>query len=244
MSESRLDEQLVSQAVQAGVSSQVEAETLDVKVRTDLSKAVQGQVDSVQVSGRGIVAQDIRLEALELQTDSVAIDPLSALLGNLKLNQSVNATTRVTLTETDLNQTINADVVFRRIPPLQLDLAGEAVTIELQHPVELEIPSAGRIRLTGSVLLRQIKGTQSIQFSTVILPQTEMRPVLLESFHCQPGTGVTIDFTIVLMQKFQEILALPNLEVDGISFQIKNLDVQADNLTAETEVHIRQEVLF
>jgi hypothetical protein len=48
-----LDEQVISKAAKLGLSSQVdEADKIDVGIKTDLLKAVQGQVDSVDLSGK------------------------------------------------------------------------------------------------------------------------------------------------------------------------------------------------
>src|SRR4028118_367017 len=92
----RLDEQAISKAAEIGLSSQLdEAEKIDIDIKTDLLKAVQGQVDSVAIAGQGLVIQkDIRVQEMELHTDSIDINPLSALFGQIELNQSVDATAR------------------------------------------------------------------------------------------------------------------------------------------------------
>jgi hypothetical protein len=49
---------VISKAAELGLSSQVdEADKSDVDIKTDLLKAVQGQVDSVDLSGQGVVIQ-------------------------------------------------------------------------------------------------------------------------------------------------------------------------------------------
>jgi len=55
--------------------------------------------------------KDIRVQEMELHADSIAINPLSAF-GQIELNQPVDATARLVLTEPDINrastQTISA----------------------------------------------------------------------------------------------------------------------------------------
>ncbi|MCY7320796.1 MAG: DUF2993 domain-containing protein, partial [Phormidesmis sp. CAN_BIN36] len=84
----KLEEQALSEALKLGLSSQLnEAENIEVHIETDLLKMVQGKVNSVVVEGQGLTIQeDIRLESIELQTNQVSINPLSALLGNIKLD--------------------------------------------------------------------------------------------------------------------------------------------------------------
>lgn len=55
---SGLGEQALNKAAEIGLSSQLdEAENLDVNIKTDPLKLVQGQVDSVSVEGEGLVMQ-------------------------------------------------------------------------------------------------------------------------------------------------------------------------------------------
>lgn len=78
----KLEEQALSKAVEIGLSTQLDSsEKLDVDVKTDLSKIVQGEVDEVVVTGQGLVMQkDIRVQEMELHTDTVDINPLNSTL--------------------------------------------------------------------------------------------------------------------------------------------------------------------
>lgn len=237
----RLEEQAISHVVQAGLSSQLDdAEDLAVDIRTDLAKAAQGKVDSVSVSGKGVAVQNIRLQALEVQTDQVALNPLSALFGHLELNHSVNATARVLLTEADVNQAMNAPAIATRIPPLSINVEGEIVTVKLQHPLAIKLPDTDKISLHGKASLATAMSNRTIEFSVVIIPRTEEHPVLMEAFQCQPGEGLSIEFLIALMKRFKELLDQPYLEVEGTAFRIETLAVEAGHLIAEVATHITE----
>ncbi|XGV96066.1 MAG: DUF2993 domain-containing protein [Leptolyngbya sp. BL-A-14] len=239
--EPRLEEQAISQVVQAGLSSQLDdAEDLSVNVRTDLGKAAQGKVDSVSVSGKGISLQNIRIQALDVQTDQVALNPLSALLGNLKLNHSVDATARVLLTEADVNQAINAPAIVTKIPPLALNVEDEIVTVKLQHPLAIKLPDVDKVLLDGKASLETTTSTRTIEFSVVIVPRTDEHPVLMEAFQCQPGEGLSIEFLIALMKRFKELLDQPYYDVEGTAFRVETLAVQAGQLVAEVATHITE----
>jgi hypothetical protein len=59
---------------------------LDVDIKTDPFKAIQGQVDSVDIEGKGMVMQgDLRMEELDMHMSGVAINSLSAALVKLNL---------------------------------------------------------------------------------------------------------------------------------------------------------------
>ncbi len=59
-----LGEQALNKAAEIGLSSQLdEVEKLDVNIKTDPLKVVQGQVDAVTIEGEGLVMQkDLRME--------------------------------------------------------------------------------------------------------------------------------------------------------------------------------------
>jgi hypothetical protein len=78
--EPRLEEQALSGAAEITISTQLdEVENIDVDVRTNLLKMIQGQADSVSIAGDGLVMQkDIRVHEMELHTNTIAINPLRA----------------------------------------------------------------------------------------------------------------------------------------------------------------------
>lgn len=239
--ELRLDEQVISQAALAGLSSQLEsAEDIQVDIRTDVLKAAQGMADSVSMSGQGVVVQDVRLHAVTVQTNHLSFNPLSILLGQLKLDQPLEATAQVSLTEADLNRAMQAEAVTSRLPALELNVEGEPVIVELVHPVAVTLPSDGKIALDGAALLRGRENVRQVRFTVVILPRTDEQPVLLESFVCHPGEGISIEFTIAIMRKFKELLEQPYVAIEGMAIQVKRLRIESGKLLIETEAHVPQ----
>lgn len=239
--EPRLEEQVVSQVVQATLASQLEdAEDVQVDVHTDLGKVVQGEMESIRLSGQGMVIQDVRVQEVEVETDRILVNPFSVLLGKLELDQPVDAVARVTLTEADLNRAMNSDMVTNRIPPLKLLVEGEVMTLELRLPMSIQLPGQGKLCFQGAAQLHKASGSRQVQFSALLVPGSENRPLLIEAFQCQPGQGISLEFAIALLHKFQEILNQPYYELEGMAFRVKQLDVQAGYLTMETEAHVEQ----
>ena len=238
----KLEEQALSEALKLGLSSQLdEAENIEVHIETDLLKMVQGKVDSVVVEGQGLTIQeDIRLELLELQTNQVSINPLSALLGNIKLDQPVDTTARIVLTEADINQDLNSDYVKSKLPSIELNVEGKRVTIALEFPLEMRLPSVGKIHFSGAIRISEVDETRSVNFAAVACPRADTQPILLETFCCTPGQGVSIPFMIVLLSKVQELVCQPYFQLEGISLQIKTMQVEPGILTVEAQIHASQ----
>lgn len=241
--EPRLDEQALSLAAEMTLSSQLdEAENIDVDVRTDPLKMVQGEVDSISIEGQGLVMQkDIRVQEMQLQTDSISINPLSALFGQIELNQPVDATARLVLTEQDINRTLNSDYVRSKIQNLELNVEGKTAVIKPLQ-MELHLPGDGKIVFNANTLLHdEIGKTKEIGFTAIMLVKTGEQPLLMEGFNCTPpGQGISLELAIAFMKKLRELVNLPFYEVEGMALRVKDMDVQQGSITLHAEAHVTQ----
>jgi hypothetical protein len=237
----RLDEQAIAQAAQLGLSSQLDsAEKLDVDIRTDLIKVIQGQADSINITGQGLVLQeDIRVQEIELQLDKVAIDPLSALFGQIELTHPVNAIAKFVVTQEDLNRTLSSDYAKNQMPKLELDVDGQIVTLAMQQ-VELLLPSEGKIAVNGSALLTEMGKTRLLGFNAVIRPRTANMPILIESFLCKDGQNISLELAVALLEQMKQLTQLPFIELEKMAIRVKELEVHPGRLTLYTEARVRE----
>ncbi|KAM3095040.1 DUF2993 domain-containing protein [Phormidesmis sp. 146-12] len=240
--EQRIEEQVLSEIARQGLFTQIEtAENIEVDVKTDLLKAVQGKVDSVAVTGQGIVIQEeIRVEQLEIETDRISINPLSAIFGNLELDKPVNTTARIVLTEADINQAINSEFVSQKIPAVDLNVEGKTVRLELLLPLEIKLTEETKMHIGGQAKIHRMEGIQEVPFAAVASHRTDSRPILLESFYCAPDRGQSIPFMIALMQKMQEIANQPYFELAQNKLRIVSMDVKPGSLSLEVEIQAKQ----
>lgn len=236
-----LEAQALSAAVEMGLNSQLDdAEDLKVDVQTNLGEMVQGQVDSVSVAGHGLVMQkDIRVQELEIETDGIAINPLSVLFGEVELTHPTDATARIVLKEEDINRTLNSKYVRSKMRPFELNVDGQIVTLELQH-LEIHLLSESQIECCGKITLQEKGNTRQLAFIALLQPRTSSQPLLLEAFQCLPGQGISLEVVAALMQKFKELLNLPYYELEGNAYRIKDMEVQKGSLTLYTEAHLRK----
>jgi hypothetical protein len=239
--EPRLEEQALSEVAQMTISTQLdEVENIDVDIRTNLLSMVQGQVDSVSIVGQGLVMQkDIRVQEMELRTDSIAINPLSAIFGQIELNQPVGATARLVLTEQDINRAINSDYIRSKFSTVDLTVEGQIVTVESQH-LEVCLSASGTMAVSGTVWLHEMGNTRPLGFTAAIAPRTLSQPFLLKAFNCTNGEGVSLELAIAFLKKAGELLNLPFIELDGMALRIKELEVQEGSLTVLSEAYVRQ----
>lgn len=241
--EPQMGEQALSRAAEMMLSSQLDtAEKIDVDVRTNLLNVVQGEVDSVSVTGHGLVMQkDIRVQEMELHTDHISINPLSAILGKFELNQAIDATARLVLTEQDINRTLNCNYVRNKLQNFELDVEGQTAIVEPLH-MELHLPSDGRMIFTADTLLHnEIGKTKKIGFTAVILVKTDEQPLLIEGFNCTSGQGVSIELVSAFMRKLGEVVNSSHVEfeLEEMALRVKDIDVQEGILTLHAEAHVK-----
>lgn len=236
-----LEQEAISKAAEASISSQLDAaEKIDVDIETDLLKIVLGYADSVAIAGQGLVMQkDIRVQEMEVRTDSVDINPLSAILGQVELNKPVDANARIVLTEPDINRALNSNYVLSKAKNFQLNVDGQVVTMDMQQ-MELSLPAGDKMIFHGKALLREVGKTRQLSFTSTFRLRSRQCPVLLEAFHCNEGHSVSLEFAAALMHKMKELVDLPYFKLAGMAIRIEEIEVQAGSITLQVQAHIKQ----
>jgi hypothetical protein len=236
-----LEEQIVSQVAERSISNQLEAaEQMDIYVETDILKIVQGQADAVTIAGQGLVTkQNIRVQEIQLKTDTLSIDPLSVIFGHVQLDRPLKLSARVTLTQADINSALASDFTRKFAQNYDLYVDSEIVNFKLQE-IKIFLPGNGRIECQGKVLVNEKGEARPLGFLAKLLPRTSKQRLRLESFNCHEGEGVSLELIVALMQKFKELVNLPYFTWEGINIRIKDMEIQQGSLIISSEAHVRQ----
>lgn len=237
----RIDEQAIALAAELGLSSQLDAaENIDINIKTDLLKAVQGQADALDISGQGLVMQkDIRVQEMELHLDNIDIDPISALFGQVELKHPVDAIAKFVVTEQDINRALNSEYVQNQIQALEVNVKGQIVSLKMQQ-MELLLPGDDKMVFSGSVLLQEMGNPRQLEFSAVVHPRTNQQPVLVEGFHCKDGQSISLELAVALLGKMTQITELPYIELGKMAIRVKNMEVETGKITLYTEARVRE----
>lgn len=230
MGEQNLGEQALDKVAEIAIASQLDqVEQLDVDIETDPMKLVQGKLDSVAISGEGMtMKQDLRVEALSVSTDSVAINPLKAVMGEIELTESTNAQVQVLLTEADLNRALSSDYLRQKMDSLNVDVQGETFPIDIQD-AKLQLPGDSKMAL--DVRLMSPKFDQVKQFSAVVKPslQDDGQRIALEVISAE-APGLSLEVVTAILTKIVELLDLRNFDINGALLKLKDFDVRAGKL--------------
>lgn len=235
-----LGEQALSKAVELGITSQLDdVEEINVDIRTDPIKLVQGKLDSVAIAGEGMVMkQDLRLASVELNIGSVSINPLSVALGKVELTQPTDATAQVVLTEADLNRALSSDYLRGKMQNLAVQIQGESVSFSVQT-VALSLPGDEQLSISASLLLPDTNEVK--QFSAIAKPSVENngQQIALEIISAE-GQGLSLDFATALLERVVELLDLRNFELEGVSLQLTKLSARQGNLLLHAVTVVQQ----
>lgn len=224
--EQNLGEQALGKVAEIAIKSQLdETQDVNVDISTDPVKLMQGKVDTVSIAGEGMVMkQDLRVEAVGMNIDSVSIDPLKAVTGEIELTEPAYAQVQILLTETDINRALNSEYLHSKMQNLVVDTQGNSVTFDIQR-AKLQLPKAGEMNLDVSILLKPTNELK--RFSATARPflEDDGNRIALEILAAE-GQGLTLEFVTVLLERLIELLDLRNFELNGTSIQLRDFDIQ------------------
>ncbi|HEY9859674.1 MAG TPA: DUF2993 domain-containing protein, partial [Candidatus Obscuribacterales bacterium] len=201
-----------------------DAEGVDVQIKTDLSKLAQGQVDSIAIKIQGLLMQSsLRLEELYLQINRVAVKPLSAMLGKIKLVHPANGTIRIIVNEDSLTQALNSNLVRKNLPPLPKQAETQSGDKSIQQ-VKCYLLSDGH--LTFNLGLNTLDPTlPSMSFKATPEIGHNGQGIVLQNLshvdHPTDHSEPLAEIISALAAEISDLLSLPEFKHQGMSVQIQ-----------------------
>lgn len=236
-----LAQQALNKAAEMGLASQLDkVEKLEVDVKTDPLKVVQGQVDEVNIEGEGLVMKnDLRMEELDMQMNTIAINPLSAAFGKIELTKPTEASVRAVLTEADINRAFNSEYISGMLQNQKVQVNGQPTTIDAQQ-VNFGLPGAGKVALSTQARIRETGETKDVAFTAVPRVSADGQSVSLDQVEYAEGKELSPELTRALLDKASEILNFRNFDLQGMSLRIQKLDVEKGQMTLFADAHVEQ----
>ena len=236
-----LGEQALSKTVEMALSTQLdEVENLDIDIRTDPLKLVQGQLDSVKIEGQGLVMQkDLRAQELQVNTGSIAINPLSVAFGKIELTRPTQAEAHVVLTEPDIERAFNSEYIHDKLQNLEVNVDGQPMKIDTRQ-VQLRLPGENKIALSAEIVLKETGETKQVSFTAVPRLSAGGQSISLEDVQYAESKELSPELTAALLDSAKELLDLRNFELEGMSLRLKGLNLQKGKLTLQAQAHVEQ----
>lgn len=133
---------VLDRVAQTALRQQFQAvEQLQVRIDNAPSyQIIQGKAERIRIAGRGLFpVQGVRLEALELETDPIHLNPRSLQRGKPRLVEPLRAGIRLVMTEADLNRALRSPAITKQLRALGVSVlnqqdADQANRYELLNP--------------------------------------------------------------------------------------------------------------
>jgi hypothetical protein len=214
------------------------SESVDVSVRCyPSSKLLQGSIDSFKMSGRGLVIRrQFRTEEMSFETDAVSLDFSSVLKGQISLKQPTQAIAQVILTEDDINDSFQADLVRKRlenlsIPELNHLSGGQPISFT---DVQVALQPNNRLRLFAKANLPNY-GLVPISMTSTLGVERRRR-ILFQDSQFEPDAvpeslrEISQTLTAALDEILNNMVDLDRFNLDGVTIRINRLETQGKKL--------------
>ncbi len=240
-----ISEQLTASAIRSQLQ---DAEVLAVRVdNTPSYRVAQGRIERLRVAGRGLYpAPDLRIEALEVETDPITVSPAALQRGKIVLEQPLNAGIRIALTREDINRALRSPLVAKRLQNLSLDLLGSAAAqlerYDLVEP-QLELLDSHRLRFQTQLKSQQtdLQLTIAIESGVEILSGRQLQ--LIDPAISIDGTPLPPQFVELLVGNISQQLDLARLESAGVTARILSWELDRDQIHLAAFVQLDPQVL-
>jgi hypothetical protein len=238
--EPALGEQALDKVAEVAISSQLdEAEQVDVDIRTDPVKIVQGRVDSVAISGEGLtMKQDLRIDSVKINAHTVAIDPLKAITGELELTEPLNAQTRILLTEADLNRALASGYLRQKMQNLQIKHENEGIPVSIEQAT-IQLQENQQIRSDARIFLPKTNERKQLTSVFVLSLKDDGYKIAIEVISAE-GEGLSLEFLTALFEQLIELLNLRNFNLGGGSLRIQELEVYPGKILLQATTVIKK----
>ena len=221
------------------IRSQInDVEELAVRIdNTPSYQPIQGKVDRVRIASRGIEPiEDFRIEALELETDSVDIDINNLQIENIKgirqsLRKPLQGGLRLVFKEKDINQALKSDQIRMKLQNTINNLVSEQVPKFKILTLKVELKPKNRLGI--KVKLQQLKGSDKEDIPETIVLSLEA------GFKTEDGRAIQIldlngelngrTLSKKFLSRFQQF-DLAALEKQGIITRLLKLQVDEESL--------------
>jgi hypothetical protein len=228
-------DQLAEDALRDQVAA---AEELHVRIdNVPTYQILNGRVEHLRIAGRGIFPRqfpDLRVEAIDLETDVVDVDFGALRQGNLKLDEPVQAALNLELTAEDVNRFLQSAMVQSWLDDLKFTLPGPGGTREqnrygLSNPT-LNLLATNRLQLVVDLQdrIEQEDIPIIIELGLQFLNGHQLK--LIDPVITIDGETAPPELLTSLVAGAEEQLTLRALEEAGITARILTFDIRENEL--------------
>ncbi|MGJ3250471.1 MAG: LmeA family phospholipid-binding protein [Elainellaceae cyanobacterium] len=226
-------EYVLSRVIETTVSSQLESfDRLNIKVNGQPSELLQGQAHSVTVEGDGLrVQKNLRVDSLVVQIKQLAIALLSSAMGSPELSQPASVSAQVVLTETDLNQLLNSDLLHDWLRTVDIPSTHKIMRLDVDQ-INCQLYSNNQIGVQLNTRLHQSDALpiEAIAVELMLRLHRDGTTFFLERGGFLDDTSLPLPDALAILEVLSEILHLRCFQFDDLSISIQHVDIHQKKL--------------
>ncbi len=213
--------QTVNKVAAFALSTQVEAQKLEIDIDTNFKKISKGEIDSIWINITNLKMQPfLTVNNLKMNIGKVTVNPASAIKGKIELTQPSEGKLNLSLDETQLNQ---------------------ALSQKFSHQRDYQIQSS--LLENGTIVLR-LKNQQIApgfaEMSLSAIPQinSDGKTAILEPLPWVQNPQIPPELTQEVLSIFSEIINLNDWEKKGTTLTMQQLQITTGWLFLEARAEI------
>lgn len=219
----------------------------ELKVRVDNApthQLIQGKIEKIRVAGRGLKlkGRDIRIAALEVETDAVQIDPNSLLRRRPQIQKPLQTGLRIVLQEKDVNKLLQSPEFLsqlRKLNIVDVNLENEQ-TGTIFTLVNPRIRFLANNRVNLRIELRNQDNTDRVEVEVESgIKITKGRQLqLIAPVGNVEGEKIPPRLLNQIVENLNQRFDLRKLEDDGLQMRILQLDLKPGQIEIASFVRI------
>lgn len=192
---------------------------------------LNGRVDHARLAGRGVYPiPELRIDTLDLETDTIDVDLASLQQGHLKLDQPAQAALHLVLNADDLNQFATTDLVQQLLDTLQFSLPGpgdarQANRYSLANP-SLEFLDGDRLRLRLDLRDTVTQDVSAIRIELGLAIEKGHQIKLIDPYIWVDDEKVPSQLLESFVEGAQQQLTLRHLEQFGVIARVLHFEIR------------------
>ncbi len=140
------------------LSNQIKkSQNLEISIDSKPEKIVKGEIDAINLIGKGLVIKNITIEEVKLKLDDLALNLIEIISGKFKLERPGKLNTKITLNSADCDRLLNSKYLNTLLKRLPVEINQSLFTFEIQH-VRCNLKERARLTLIAELVL--INGQQ------------------------------------------------------------------------------------
>jgi hypothetical protein len=234
-----LGEKTLNKIAEIALARQFErVEKLSVGVKTDPNRLAKGALESLVIHGTGLVTSDrLQIQELKMTFSEIAVSPIKALMGNIELTHPSQGSADVVLSQTDLEKAFDLKALGQQLQNTQISWEGAMVTLSLDR-VACRIFANSKVAIYAEVSLRPLEVQKEICLSFKPAIASTGTGIVLENIQGLEDSKLSAAIGPMLLAEAEKILNLSKFQLEGISLQNQQLEIQEKQIILQAAAEI------